>query len=129
MVVRLQREISELLLIYMECVVLSVASEKETRERPVITCDPVLQALMRGTEDAPDLICGRCRRVLTSGISLGRFMTIDDVLSRKVRAFALDAGPLVVDETIKLREGVCVAGLRRPVLKCPSCNALNDTQT
>ena len=111
----------------MECVALRVIGEKETRDRPVITCDPVLQCLMRGTDNTPDLICGWCRHVLTSGIALSRFMTIDDVVNREVRAFALDAGTLVVEDTIKLSDGVYVAGDQKPVLKCPACNALNDT--
>ena len=72
-------------------------------------------------------ICGRYAQVLASGISLNRFMTIEDVVSSEVRAFALDAGALFVDETIRLRDGVCVAGIHKPVLKCLACGALNDT--
>jgi hypothetical protein len=110
----------------MEGIALAVIKEWETRDRPIITCDVVLQRLLRGTDNTPDLICGWCRHVLTSGISLSRFMTIDDVVNSEARAFALDAGTLVVEDTIKLSDGVYVAGIQKPVLKCPACNAFND---
>src|SRR5690242_4530943 len=84
-----------------------------------------LRLLLRSTEDAPDLACGQCSAVLASGVSLSRFLTIAEVVALEVRAFKVEEGPMAFADTMKLDKGVYLAGVERPVLKCPMCDALN----
>ena len=84
-----------------------------------------LRLLLRSTDDVPDLACGQCSAVLASGVSLGRFLTIAEVVALEVRALAVEEGPMAITDTMKLDKSVYLAGVERPVLKCPMCEALN----
>jgi hypothetical protein len=108
-------------------VALKVIDEPETGARPVISSSIRGLLFIRGEEHAPSLTCGHCREILVRCVPPQRFVTTKMAREMKVRGIPFLSGPQPTSLTLTLPCGWYVVADTHLVLRCPSCQAFNDT--